>query len=301
MTPSAMLADYVFPVTHWLEMPVMHPHTLEGNGNQAALGERVVEPLYERKPDYYFYQGLGVRLGQEKYWRKTLEEEWDWVLEPLLKELNIASAEEFARKVGRWSPPRTLKRYETIDPVTGKPRGFATPTGKVELFSTILEKLGYDPLPYYEEPAETPLSNPGLAKDYPLVLLTGSRFRPIFHSEHRQIPSIRKFYPYPTVQINPETANKLDIHDEDWVFIETVRGRIKQKANLTSNVHPKMVEIQHAWWFPEKESAEPVLFGVFESNANVLTPDGDEYLDPPLGGASFTPLLCRIYPAEEKR
>jgi hypothetical protein len=62
-----------------------------------------------------------------------------------------------------------------------------------------------------------------------------------------------------------------------------------------------MVEIQHAWWFPEKESAEPVLFGVFESNANVLTPDGDEYLDPPLGGASFTPLLCRIYPAEEKR
>ena len=34
--------------------------------------------------------------------------------------------------------------------------GFATPTGKVELSSTILKKLGYDPLPKYEEPAESP-------------------------------------------------------------------------------------------------------------------------------------------------
>lgn len=299
MTPSAMLADYVFPVTHWLEMPVMHPHTLEGNGNQAAIGERVVDPMYERKPDYYFYQGVGLRLGQEKYWRKTLEEEWDWVLEPLLKELHIVSAEEFARTVGRWSPPRVLKRYQTLDAVTGKPKGFATPTGKVELYSTILEKLGYDPLPHYEEPAETPVSNPALAKDYPLILLTGARFRPMYHSEHRQIPSIRKFYPYPIVQINPETARELNIKEGDWVFVETVRGKIKQKAKLTSNIHPQMVEVQHGWWFPEKLATDPVLYGVFESNVNVLTPDDDKYLDPAVGGASFIPLLCRVYLAQE--
>ena len=85
----------------------------------------------------------------------------------------------------------------------------------------------------------------------------------------------------------------------DWVFIETARGKIKQKAKLTSNIHPQMVEVQHAWWFPEKTAAEPVLYGVFDSNANVLTPDDDRYLDPAVGGASFTPLLCRIYPAKE--
>ena len=32
--------------------------------------------------------------------------------------------------------------------------GFATPSGKVELYSKTLEDLGFDPLPYYREAAE---------------------------------------------------------------------------------------------------------------------------------------------------
>jgi hypothetical protein len=59
-----------------------------------------------------------------------------------------------------------------------------TPTGKVELYSTILEKLGYDPLPSYEKPPETPVSQPELAKKYPFILITGARFRPMHHSEN---------------------------------------------------------------------------------------------------------------------
>ena len=116
--------------------PDVHP-----NLPVASIGERVVDPLYERKSDYYVYQGLGLRLGQEKYWHQTLEEEWDWCLEPLLNELNMESAEEFAKKQRWWIPTPVEKRYETIDPETGKPRGFATPTGKVELYSETLEKM----------------------------------------------------------------------------------------------------------------------------------------------------------------
>ena len=192
MTPTAMLADYVFPAANWLEMPVMHLSTLNGLAQYAAVGEKVIDPLYERRPDYYFYQGLGRRLGQEGCWRETLEEEWDFFLKPLLEELHLNSAEEFARKQRWWIPPLMERRYEKIDPINGKVKGFATPTGKVELYSTILEKLGYDPLPSFREPPETPLSNPELAKRYPLILITGSRFRPFHHSEHRQIPSLRE-------------------------------------------------------------------------------------------------------------
>jgi len=298
MTPTAMLADYVFPVTEWLEMPVMYTQTFQGHGNRVSIGERVVEPLYERKPDYYFYQGLGLRLGQDKYWRKTLEEEWDWCIKPLLDELKIGSADEFARQKRWWIPPTVEKRYEQINPETGKPRGFATPTGKVELHSTILDKLGYNPLPYYEEPPETPASDPELAREYPLILMTGSRFRPMHHSEHRQIPSLRKLYPYPTVEINPNTARRLGIGEGDWVIIETPRGKIKQKAKLTTKIHRRMIEVQHGWWFPEEIAEEPVLYRVFESNANVLTPDDDRYCDPPTGAVAFVPLLCKVYPAK---
>lgn len=299
MTPTAMLADYVLPVASWLEMPVVHMSTLDGLTNFAAAGEKIVDPLYERKPDYYFWQGLGLRLGQEKYWRKTLEEEWEYLLKPLMEELNVKTYEEFARKVRWWFPPAEEKKYEKIDPETGKPRGFATPTGKVELYSTILEKLGYDPLPNYVEPPETPLSSPELAEKYPLILITGPRFRPFHHSEHRQLRKLRRLHPDPLAEIHPETAAKYGVKNGEWVIIETPRGRIKQKAKLTTAIHPKMVSVEHGWWFPEEIPEDPILFRAFESNPNVLTCDEEEYCDPPTGAATFQPLLCRIYPIEK--
>jgi len=166
----------------------------------------------------------------------------------------------------------------------------------VELYSTILEKLGYDPLPSYEEPPETSVSQPQLAKNYPFILITGARFRPMHHSEHRQIRSLRKLHPYPIAEINPETARQQGIGEGDWVVIETPRGKIKQKAKLTSRIPPRMVESQHGWWFPEEIGEDPLLFGVFESNVNVLTPDSEEFCDPATGAVTFGPLLCRIYP-----
>jgi anaerobic selenocysteine-containing dehydrogenase len=299
MTPSAMLADYVFPITNWLEHPQMYTQTFQGSGSAAAMGQRVVQPLGERRSDFEFYRGLGVRLGQEKYWRTSLEKEWDYCLEPLLSDLDLKSSEEFAVKQRFWSPPAVEKRYEQIDSETGKPKGFATPTGKVELHSTILEKLGYDPLPDYTEPPETPVSQPQLAKKYPFILITGARFRPMHHSEHRQIRSLRKLYPYPTVEINPESARQLGIGEGDWVVIETLRGKIKQKAKLTSRILPRMVECQHGWWLPEEIGEDPVLFGAFEVNVNVLTPDSEDFCDPATGAVTFGPLLCRIYPAKK--
>jgi anaerobic selenocysteine-containing dehydrogenase len=299
MTPSAMLADYVFPITNWLEHPQMYTQTFQGSGSAAAMGQRVVQPLGERRSDFELYRGLGVRLGQKNDWRPNLEKEWDYCLEPLLDELNLKSSEEFAVKKRFWSPPAVEKRYEQIDPVTGKPKGFATPTGKVELYSTIFEKLGYDPLPNYTEPPETPVSQPELARKYPFILITGARFRPMHHSEHRQIRSLRKLYPYPTVEINPDTARQLGIGEGDWVVIETLRGKIKQKAKLTSRILPRMVESQHGWWFPEEIGEDPVLFGTFESNVNVLTPDSEDFCDPATGAVTFGPLLCRIYPLKK--
>jgi anaerobic selenocysteine-containing dehydrogenase len=299
MTPSAMLADYVFPITNWLEHPQLYTQTFQGSGSAASLGERVVSPLHERKTDFDFYRGLGLKLGQESYWKDSLDDEWAWCLQPLLEELNLNSAEEFAQKQRFWSPPPVAKRYATTDPNTGKPRGFATPTGKVELYSTILEKLGYDPLPCYREPPETPISQPKLAEKYPFILITGARFRPMHHSEHRQIRSLRKLHPYPVAEINPDTARQLKIGEGDWVVIETARGKIKQKAKLTSRIPPRMVESQHGWWFPEEIGEDPILFGVFVSNVNVLTPDSEEFCDPATGAVTFGPLLCRIYPLKK--
>jgi len=299
LTPTAVLADYVLPAANWLEMPTLMLTFVTGMNPFVAAGEAAVSPLYERKLDYELWRGLGLRLGQEKCWRSTIEEEYEWSLGPLLKKLELKSYQEFVEKQRYWGPPMVEKRYEQVDSATGKPKGFATPTGKVELSSAILEKLGYDSLPSYVEPPETPISDPELAKEYPLILITGSNYRPFHHSEHRQIPSLRKLYPYPTVLIHPNTARRHRIAEGDWVIIETKRGRIKQRAAFTTAIHHRVIDVQHGWWFPEEIPDDPILYRIFESNANILTSEDEKHVDPAIGAPYVTGLLCKIYPVKK--
>jgi anaerobic selenocysteine-containing dehydrogenase len=183
---------------------------------------------------------------------------------------------------------RRYKKYEE--------EGFATASGKVELYSRVFEKLGADPLPYYLEPPESPVSAPEVAEEFPLILITGGKFMPMFHSEHRQLGiGMREKHPEPLLTIHPETAEKLGIKDGDWAWIETKRGRIKQKASLNTGILPNVVNVEASWWFPEKPGEEPSLFGLWESNANVLTADDDEFCDPLTGGWASRALLCKVY------
>ena len=177
-----------------------------------------------------------------------------------------------------------------------KENGFNTPTGKVELYSTTFEKWGLDPLPYFEEPPESPVSTPEIARDYPFVLTTGAKTNAFFHSEHRQIPSLRRLNPDPLVEIHPETAKKLGIRDGDWVYIENTHGRCQQKAKLTTGIHPMVVHAQHGWWFPEKSGPEPSLFGAWESNINLLLPSG--WTGKAGLGYPFKSQMCRVYKKE---
>jgi anaerobic selenocysteine-containing dehydrogenase len=131
-----------------------------------------------------------------------------------------------------------------------------------------------------------------LAKEYPLVLTTGGRLPGFFHSEFRQIPKLRRLNPDPLVEIHFDTAKELGIKEGDWVWIESPRGRVKQRAKLTKGIDPRVVHAQHGWWFPEDERAEPSLHGVWVSNINVLTDwNGDEAMScDPLRG-----LQCKVY------
>jgi anaerobic selenocysteine-containing dehydrogenase len=174
--------------------------------------------------------------------------------------------------------------------------GFPTPSGKVELYSSILEKLGYDPLPFYQEPPESPIRTPEIAREYPLTLNTGGVYMPMFKSEFMQPELGRRKHPDPLMDIHPETAKNLGIADGDWAYIETRRGRIRQKARYNDGILPDAVNCEANWWFPEMPPYEPCLSGVWESNANVLTLDDPECCDELSGGWCNRALLCKVYP-----
>jgi anaerobic selenocysteine-containing dehydrogenase len=273
MTPTAELADYVLPAAGTLER------------SDFPASPRAMEPLYERRDDYRFWRGLGVRVGQQQYWPwKTAEEMCNYRLKPL----GVTFEEMVSR--GGLKSAREYRKYEK--------HGFGTPSGKVEIYSSIFERLGLDPIPGYKEPPESPVSAPDIARDYPLILVATGRFMPMYHSELRQIPSAIKVNPDPITDIHPQTAMTLGIADGDWVWIETLRGKIKQRARICDEVHPAMVRVQHGWWFPWMPAEEPSLHGLWESNANILCPVDPEYCNVEIGGWPHTALLCRIYKAD---
>ena len=158
----------------------------------------------------------------------------------------------------------------------------------------MMEKLGYDPLPSYVEPSETYYSTPEIAKEYPLILNTGGRIPFYFHTQYSNLPWIRELQPYPRVQIHPDTAREHGIKEGDWVWIESPRGRIKQKANLFAGMSPRLVVVQASFCYWDKKGPERFL----TSNANVLTSDEGPF-DPAAGSVNLRALLCRIYKAEE--
>jgi len=114
-----------------------------------------------------------------------------------------------------------------------------------------------------------------------------------FHSQYRQNPVLRELQPYPLVQIHPETTKRFGISEGDWVWIETPRGRTKQKTALFSGMNPQIVVVQASWYYPEDLSPE----SFFISNANVLTSNRPPF-DPCIGSTNFRALMGKIYKAE---
>ncbi len=281
MTPVAEMADVVLPAAGWLERS-----TISGWPSfcDAILGfEQKAAQLFECKQDEEICMELGRRLGLGEYFPwKNMEEYMEFLCEESGYHWEDLKNKSFI--VGK----KTYGNYDHLH----------TPTGKIEVYSLALKGLGHDPLPLYREPAESPLSTPELAREYPFVLTTGGRVPGYMHTEHRALPLIREIWKDPKLQINPEAAERLGINEGDWVWIETPRGRCKQRATLSQGIHPQVVHAEHDWWFPEKPGQEPSLHGCWESNINVVT-DG-EHCDPIIGSSTLRGLLCKVYKEKEK-
>ena len=273
MTPTAELADIVLPAAAWPELDevVGMPYFSE----DVVLAQQRCEQVGECKQDEVIMTELARRLGLPH-----CEDEPEDIYDAMLAPLGMTFKELAAN--GPVRIPKQYKKYEA--------KGFKTPTGKIELYSTRLEALGYDPLPYYEEPPESPLATPELAKQFPYVLTTGARIPVFYNSEYRQLPQLRRGRREPQVEIHPETAKQHGIKRGDWVVISTPNGSIRQRASLTEDMHPGVIGCQHGWWFPEREGWE---HGIWESNANILTSHSGPY-DPAMGSYQLRALLCRI-------
>jgi anaerobic selenocysteine-containing dehydrogenase len=280
MGPMAEIADIVLPAAHWLEIDDiydMHPRFMIEAHN------KVVDPPGEAWQDSKIFNEIGKRVAPQ-YWFENVEKMLDYQLRKANITWKQFSEMGFLARMGK---DQIYYKYKTD--FWRKGGGFPTPTGKMELYSTVLEKLGYDPLPYFREPGESPYSTPELAKEYPLILSTGYRQPFYFLSQYRNIPWLRSFQQDPTMQIHPDTARKYGIEDGDWAWIESPRGKIKQRARLFPGIHPGVVMATANCFYPEDPGP---LHGLTRSNPNVLT--SNNHFDPMYGSPDLTALLCKV-------
>ena len=271
-TPTAELADLVLPAAHWLEQDdVVYFHKI-----WCVLARRKVAQVGESRDDRAVILDLAHRLGLDHAfpwadWSAYLR----WLLEP-----SGLSFEQFAEEGIRFGKMQ-YRKYEK--------QRFHTPSGRIELVSSIMAKCGRPSLPVYVEPPVSPISRPDLAKDYPLILISGCKVLPFFHSAGRQIPSLRQLHPRPLVELHPATAIRLGLAEGDYALVETPDGEARFCVHFDDRLAEDVVHVEHAWWYPERAGAD---HGWRESSANLLF--GHEHFDPDSGAEALRGALCRV-------
>jgi thiosulfate reductase/polysulfide reductase chain A len=280
MTPTAEFADIVLPKTTTLE-------------------EEEVS-FMPSGPTVLFTRAVAARQGEAR-------SEIDIAL-PLLAKM--AERRAVTRHLLPWRSQREFNRYLLGDSgiliedlertgyaqvVTERvaDRPYATPTGKIELFSTTMESLGLDPLPACDAPSRDRLPAVETGR-YPLILVTGDREKTYHHSRFRDQAWAVKVSPDPRLTMHPETAHALGLDDGAWVRLEVAGGKgdCRLRVKLTDATPRDVVNTGMGWWRPSDAAPE---HGALDININAaLSYDGP--WDPVSGSSDVRGLPCRVEP-----
>ncbi len=287
MTPTAQIADVVLPKTYEWEEEAIAFHKGAWSG-VVGIMPKVVEPPGECWGDWKIAHEIGKRMMKKGYIKKNFVPWKDSreISDYLLKDTGISFDE--AKKTGFIKSPIRYFKY--------KEKGFNTPSGKVEIYSSLLEKYGYEPLIPYEELPDNEDSKPLLAAHYPLLLHTGLRNIVYHQARFRNHKWARRIMPDPELEIHPKDAEERGIKNDDWVLIETPGGsrKITMKAKISEDAYPKFVMTAPSWWYPE----EPTREGWFRSNTNAAMDYGPPY-DKIIGSPNVRHVRCQVTKAIE--
>jgi anaerobic selenocysteine-containing dehydrogenase len=288
INPSAMFADLILPGTTCWEREALLPFSeiAEDTLNWAQLRPAVVNPVYESRSDIEIIFDLAKRLDLcDKFFGGSLEAGFDHQLKPA----GLSTQQLHAHPHGIRAHVQTRHRkYADSDAAEGQWRGFETPSHKIEIFSSTFAETGYAPLPIFSSDALNAEN-----EAYPLTL---TFFRAIHFcdEQHRNIRRLRRALPDPFLEIHPSTARSREIHNGEWILLETPAGRVRLKAKFNETLHPSVVATVYGWWQACKELDLPGHnpFAENGANVNLLIPNNDA--DPISASVAHRAQRCRV-------
>jgi anaerobic selenocysteine-containing dehydrogenase len=291
MNPTAEMADIVLPVASAFERDALKAgfEVSPEAQSRVQLRQAVVPPIGEARSDTRIIFDLACRLGfGDQFWEGDIEAAYRHQLAP-----SGVSLEEL-REQPAGIQVSVETQYQKFSQVTdGIPRGFNTPTRKVELYSETLLEGGYPPLPEYAEPLVSPLSRPDLIEAFPLIL-TCTKHTLFCESQHRALPSLRRRAMDPEVELHPTAAAERGINAGDWVSIETPKGSIRARATLSESLDPRVVCGQHGWWQACEEVGAPGYDPFSSDGANFNLVIANDAIDPISGSVPHRAYVCQV-------
>jgi len=264
MTDTAKLADIVLPCCSSFERSEFKVF----RGCYAQWTEPVIEPLGQSMPDDEIICELARRLGLDD---ELLTAGPEACVRYMLRDVPV---DIDALKANRQFP----QKQERVSVVPVGAHGFHTPTGRFELWSTVIEKHpGLDPLPTWKD-----VTQGADTERYPFLLVAGARLPNALHSRLHDVPWLRSLRPEPTADLSDEDAAALGIAEGDAIVIATGAGSITAAAHPTARVKRGTVHMYH---------------GYREADVNSIIPYG--YNDPYSGFPGYRSVPCAVRRREE--
>ncbi len=284
-TPTARFADIVLPACTSFEQ-----NDVERGGDYSARYimpmKQVIKPLYESKPTYEIFSMLADKLGHGKAFTEG-KSEMEWVKsfynaakkQADGKKLSMPDFDTFwaenkqvefpvTEEAKQWTRHADYREEPLFEPL-------GTASGKIELFSRDIEKMGYDDCPPHAswiEPIEY-LGSPK-AKQYPLHLLSPHP-KDRLHSQMNNVKSLRDEYAIKDrepVLISASDAKARGINNGDIVRVFNDRGEVLAGAKVSERIMPGVVRLREGGWYDPLNPGKDGTMCKY-GHVNVLTVD----------------------------
>ena len=233
---------------------------------------------------------LAVRLGLgEHFWNGDVEAAYRYQLGPSGISLDQLRAEP----AGLRKPLKTRYLKHVASDDKGNPRGFPTPSRKIEFWSETFLDHGYSALPDFVEPPIGPVGRPDLAASFPLIL-TCAKPSLFCQTQHRGLPSLRKRALHPEIGLIRRLPQPAVSGTAIGLRSAHRPAGCGPERGSSDKLDPRVVVGEHGWWQGCEElgvaASDP--FNPNGTNFN-LTVDAT-VRDPVSGTPSHRSNLCEV-------
>ncbi len=260
LNDTAWFSDVVLPEASYLERydPVLPV------GDRAFLRQPVIEPQGEARSALWIYKQLGERLGLGDYFQ--YEDEEDYIrqqLAPLGVSLEDVRARGYASLPAAEDPGFTWN----------------TPSGKVEIFSDTLDRVGFPGVPIWQEPPAPPQGQ--------FYLLTGKVAQATqFASQNNQL--LHKYADEPRLWMNETVAAEREFKDGEWVSVTSDIGTVNTRLHVTPGIRPDCVYLTPGYGHLSKGLTTAFGVGANDSVLHVT------YTDPVSGSQALSQTFVTV-------